>query len=286
MAGRLGSHPVAAFYTGAMLCFRAAMKELLSQNWLGSLIGLVGIGLAIVFAFYVRPRPRLASQVNSLELLGNNQALPKEIEFFFRGQKVPKVTLSRIAIWNMGNVTFRRDQIVAADPLRIVTSSGSEVLDARILDRTREVNDFSCAVRESRNEVECTFDYLDSRDGASVEVIHTGDAKLQVVGTLRGVPKAVLVVAVPKAPETKQTAPLSRFGAVMLGATLVLIGASLLAFGLVSDHESKLGALLVGFALAFLGVVALAFLGRIPPYPLNTQITSGAPPKKRSIFRR
>jgi hypothetical protein len=114
------------------------IKEFLSQDWLG-VVGLIIGVVALWYAFYVRQRPRLAAQVNSLELVGSSPALPKELELLFRGEKVPKVTLSRVSIWNMGNVTLRREQIVAADPLLLVTSSGSKVLDARIIVRIREV---------------------------------------------------------------------------------------------------------------------------------------------------
>src|SRR5882724_5819984 len=143
-----------------MLCSRPTMKALLSEGWVGSVIGLVGILAGLAIAYYYRARPRLASQVNSLELLGNNPVLPKEIEFLFRGQKVAKVTLSRVAMWNMGNTTLRGEQIVRTDPLRVVTSEGSQILEVRVLSRTREVNAFNCAIRvfSAGNEAECTFD--------------------------------------------------------------------------------------------------------------------------------
>jgi hypothetical protein len=73
-----------------MLCSRPTMKDLLSESWVGSVIGVVGILAGLAIAYYFRARPRLASQVNSLELLGNNPVLPKEIDFLFRGQKGPQ----------------------------------------------------------------------------------------------------------------------------------------------------------------------------------------------------
>ena len=174
----------------------------MNQGWVGSALGVIGIVSAIIMAFLFRSRSRIRAQVNSLQLLGHNHVLPKELEFVFKGTRVPNVTLSHVAIWNMGNTTLRRDQIVASDPLRIVTSAGSTVLEVTILQRTRDVNDFSCAVRlTATNEVECGFDYLDPRDGVLVRLIHTGDEKVRVVGTLRGVPKGVWVSGVPKKPE-------------------------------------------------------------------------------------
>ena len=266
---------------------RPKMKELLNQSWVGSVIGLVGILVAIAITFYFRVRPRLASQVNSLELLGNNPVLPKEIDFLFRGQKVPKVTLSRVAIWNMGNTTLRRDQIVRNDPLRIVTSNGSQILEVSVLSRTREVNDFTCAIRvlSAGNEAECTFDYLDTGDGALLELIHTGDGTVQVTGTLREVPKGVLAISVPKSRQQKQQAHATRFGAGGIGTILLLAGVSLLYVVPLLIPDATLAAFLLGPLLTLAGILILWSLRRIPPGQLNTQITGGPPPSRASRYR-
>ena len=129
--------------------------KFLNQNWIGTLIGIGGIFIGIL-GYWARPRSRLAAQTNTLQLVGPNAVLPSQIEFLFRGDKVPNVTMSKIAIWNSGNTTVKGDQIVSSDPLRIVTSTGSNILEAIIENRTRQVNDFSCVVRRSAtNEVEC-----------------------------------------------------------------------------------------------------------------------------------
>jgi hypothetical protein len=263
------------------------MKELLSEGWVGSIIGLVGIMAGLAIAYYYRARPRLASQVNSLELLGNNPVLPKEIDFLFRGQKVAKVTLSRVAIWNMGNTTLRREQIVTTDPLRIVTSNGSQILEVRVLSRTREVNDFTCAtrVRAAGNEAECTFDYLDNGDGALLELIHTGDGTVQVTGTLREVPKGVLAIKVPKSTQLKQQAPATRVGAGAFETVLLLAGVGLLAALPTVPPDEFPKVLLIGPFLMLIGMIVLWSVRRIPPGQLSTQITSGPPSSRPSRYR-
>src|SRR5947209_6839618 len=110
------------------------IKDALGQGWILTAFGII-IGAVITLS--LKPRSRLAAQTNSLQLLGRHPVLPQEIAFLFRGQEVPSVTLSRVALWNIGNTTLRGDQIVNADPLRVVTSAG--VLDAVVLDRTRAV---------------------------------------------------------------------------------------------------------------------------------------------------
>lgn len=250
------------------------MKEFLNQGWVGSALGVIGIVSATIMGLLFKSRSRITTQVNSLQLLGSNPVLPKEIEFLFRGRRVPNVTLSHVSIWNMGNTTLKRDQIVTTDPLRIVTSVGGTVLEATILQRTREVNDFSCVVRSTAgNEVECQFDYLDPGDGALIKLIHTGDDKVRVVGTLRGVPKGIWVSGVPKRPESKEQAPLSPSGAMAMGVIFLLLGLP----GILAPFFGASGPWpLIGGTLAVLGVMFLWVIPRVPPSQLSTQITTTA----------
>jgi hypothetical protein len=264
------------------------LKELLSQAWLSGLLGLIGglVGLVgIVLFLATRSRSRIAAQINSLELVGVNSVLPNEIEFLFKGNRVPKVTLSRIAIWNIGNTTLRGDQIVAGDPLRIVTSDHSEILEATILSRTRDVNQFSCNRQQDLlNEATCEFDYLDPQDGALIQVIHTGTDKVGVVGTLRGIRKRILVTSVTKKDETKKpnAGTGSQLAGKVLGIGSFLLGLVIALIALLKpspDAKDAKGVLLTGGVFMFLGIVAYWASRFMPPTILNTQITTIDPKK-------
>jgi hypothetical protein len=249
-----------------------ALKDFLNQNWLGTAIGLIGIVIGVGVAYAYKARPRLAAQTNTLELVGANAVLPDQIEFLFRGNKVPKVTMSRVAIWNIGNTTVHGGQIVASDPLRIITSAGSTVLDATIRDRTRSVNDFSCVLRQdTSNEIECRFDYLDPGDGALIQLIHTGDDKLKILGTLREVPKGILLLGYKPKPKPQKQAPLTPFTAKLIATTclIIAIGALILSFAEVLPPELGRAAVIT-FTL-----VSLAFflgIRYIPPTRLSTDM--------------
>src|SRR5437899_7871007 len=123
------------------------IKDLFNQPCVGTIIGISGVLIGIVLWYASKSRSRLAAQANTLQLAGPNAVFPDELEFLFKGSKVPNVTMSRVAIWNIGNTTLKGDQITTSDPLRIITSDGSVVLEATIRDSTRKVNDFSCSLR-------------------------------------------------------------------------------------------------------------------------------------------
>ena len=256
--------------------------DILNQNWIGVLIGIVSLFIGVLLAYAFRARSRLAARTNTLELVGPNAVLPHEIEFLFRGNKVPNVTMSRIAIWNSGNTTLKGDQIVSTDPLRIVTSPGSKILESTIRACTRDVNDFSCSIRSDlMNEAECRFDYLDSGDGALIQIIHTGDSKVKVLGTLRGVPKGIRVAETPRAQRQQTDSVLSRFGVIALGISFIMVGTVLLILGIILDvHVLRL----FSAVLIPTGVIMLLTSRYMPPNLLTTQMTTTAP--KKPFWRR
>lgn len=168
--------------------------DLISQPWLGSLLGILGLGAAIFFYFRSRKVSRLAFQSDRVTLVGSaNSAFPKELEIRFSGTSVPRVTAERIVIWNAGNNTLGGQQIVSSDPLRVEIAEGSEILKIDVLKSTREVTALRLTHREgSKRIADICFDYLDPGDGMLFEILHSGGrADLEILGTLRGIPSGL-----------------------------------------------------------------------------------------------
>jgi len=173
--------------------------EFLSQGWVGSLIGIVGllIGIiSIVIAYRVsRIGPRPVFQYRSINLIEKEkQALPSDVEIFFRGKKVSRLTKTYIIFWNSGKSTLYGKDIVDDDPLRFSFGKDAEVLRARIPKITKKMNKFEARINPmSPNEVIINFDYLDPNDGAVIEILHTSIQRTpECKGTIRGVPKGIL----------------------------------------------------------------------------------------------
>ncbi len=264
------------------------IREILNQGWIGTVIGFFGIVIGVILAYFFRPRARIAAQINTLQLLGRNSVLPTDIEFLFRGNNVPNVTMSRIAIWNKGNTTIRGDQIVGSDPLCIITSDESTILDTIILTRTRQVNAFACiAQQQKRNQVECRFDYLEPDDGALIQLIHTGNDKVEIKGSLRGIPKGVSVVGNPYKEKQQEQTRLSPRGSRRLALVFIVSGMLLIGYGTVvplSNPEKGSEILDVGLALMLVGLIIFGAMRRMPPAQLSTEITSNE--SKRSFWSR
>jgi hypothetical protein len=169
------------------------------EGWGGLLIGLSGIIIGTIIALLIyrasRIGPRPVYQVRSLKLIGKEeQALPEEVEIFFKGRTVPRLTKTHVILWNSGNDTLDGGNIVVDDPLRFEYSERAEVLRSRVLKITRDTNKFAANINpNSTNEVICSFDYLEAGDGAIIELLHSAEESYpKVRGAIRGVPKGPL----------------------------------------------------------------------------------------------
>ncbi len=173
------------------------MVELLNQGWFGSLVGLTGLiigvtGLILYRNSKIGAKP--TCQTRGLGLIGKDeQELPSEVVISFKGKNVPRLTLTRIYFWNDGKETILGNQIVEDDPLRCDFDSADEILKAHVASVTRKVNKFAVSIPDdAKHRAVISFDYLDPKDGARIDLLHTSTRRNPTVaGTFRRIPKGI-----------------------------------------------------------------------------------------------
>lgn len=167
-------------------------RSLFASGSTGTVIGLIGIGLAFVFYLRSRRNPRMAYQADHVTLVGaTGAAFPEEVQVLFQATPVPRVTASRVVIWNCGNQTIDGREIVHTDPLRFEVEESGTILKHRILRQTRSVNGWKFEWK-SHNRLELAFEYLDPGDGINLEITHTEPADgLAFAGTIKGIPSGI-----------------------------------------------------------------------------------------------
>ncbi|WP_213150463.1 hypothetical protein [Stutzerimonas balearica] len=169
--------------------------DFLNQGWVGSLIGVAGILAGLFFSYkFSRKSPRPAYQRSYLTLLGKEEDnLPDEVEVFYQGSKVERLTKSKIVFWNDGNEVLERSKFVSSDPVTVAFPQGTNILSYHVVKPTREVINFSVnKVLSENNSLRIEFDYLDPKDGAVIEILHDGAAKYPMItGSFMGVPKGI-----------------------------------------------------------------------------------------------
>lgn len=149
---------------------------------------LAAIAIAsFVYAIYCRHSPgekvELRYHISSLTL-ADVKAIPMEEDFAFyhKGKPIERCVATVVSIWNNGNKTLEASDIAPKSQLAFVCKDeDAEILDARILDVTKEEADVCLFTIDKRKRV-MLFDYLAAQDGAKVLLLHTGSKESIAVG--------------------------------------------------------------------------------------------------------
>lgn len=171
-----------------------SILDFLSPGWVGSLIGLAGIAAAVVTYYLTRQRSRLAFRYAGERLLGlSSDGLPTDITVQYRGQQIPRLTRTLVVVWNAGERTILGTDVVPSDQLRLKVEDDSAILAATVLKSTRDVCQLQVGLNASTpHQLDLSFDFLDSGDGAVIEVLHTSEKRIvNLRGTIRGLPNGL-----------------------------------------------------------------------------------------------
>jgi hypothetical protein len=218
------------------------VTAVLSLPWLGTIITAFGVIAALVAAFVTylltRQRSRLAFCFQGERLLGlASGALPEGITVSYEGEDIPRLMRSTVIIWNAGEKIILRDDVITRDPLRIQIHDG-RILSASIGRASREVVEFDIEMRQdSPREANISFAFLDTKDGAVIEVLHTSEQRfVDVVGTIRGLPKGISNFGVipAESKRAQRSAPLFVRTLIMPLGNPKLVAAISIAFGAAS----------------------------------------------------
>ncbi|WP_110950449.1 hypothetical protein [Pseudomonas bohemica] len=167
--------------------------RVLGLNWLNGLIAIASFFFAFLSYVWTRRRTKLAYVYVGEHLLGSaSDTLPPAIVVQYNGISIPRLTKTVVVIWNDGENPITADNLVASDPLRLEIGGEGEILSVAILKKTREVTNFRLAdsAPQLSKQASLTFDFLDAKDGAVVEILHTStERKPRLLGTLIGLPK-------------------------------------------------------------------------------------------------
>lgn len=161
----------------------------INQGWVGIVIGII---MTTIIYLISKKNQILACETKSLRLIGKEeQKLPQKIKIFFDDKVVERLTSTQIWIWNNGNETIEGTKIVVDDPIRYIFDNETKILSVKIITKTREVNKVKITSFVD-NEIRLDFDFLDPKDGAKIEILHTGKKQNpKMAGTIKGMPKGI-----------------------------------------------------------------------------------------------
>lgn len=164
---------------------------LLERNWVTIVIAVIGIAMTWLISWISRRVRKPCYIAYSEQLIGRSAVLSPHVQVLHQGQNVPQVTLTRLVFWNAGREPIRAEDIAQGDPVKVRLAKDTHVIHASAARVTRDSVKFSVHATPFDavpGEVSLRFDFLDHKDGARVDILHTGlegDA-VQITGTIIG----------------------------------------------------------------------------------------------------
>lgn len=157
----------------------------------GILLGVIGIALAVIFYIRSRRVSKVRYEFISRSLVEGLSGALEGIEVTYKGETQERITVSRFVFWNAGTETIRSDDFTD-DQLRIAFPQNISILDYRIIEANDKTNKIEIgpvvSAEKEEKSFNIRFDYLDSDDGAIVQIVHDGEdgTKFSLKGSLKG----------------------------------------------------------------------------------------------------
>lgn len=98
----------------------------------------------------------------------------------YQNKSINNLSVGRIALWNKGRETIRKEDIAENNRLRIITLNDTKILEAKIIFQKNKANNFSLVQSKKNNEINIKFDFFDIGEGIIIQVFHTGKNKSDI----------------------------------------------------------------------------------------------------------
>ncbi|WP_340051200.1 hypothetical protein [Pseudomonas proteolytica] len=221
--------------------FVGEAQSLLSQGWVGSVIGLIGVGLAIVTYVLSRKKKALSFTYAGERLLGSSKgSLPKDITVQYQNKNIDRLTRSIVYFWNSGQQPIQREHLATTDRPRLSVGEDGSVLAMTIQRSSRDAVSFSVvADPQNSNSIILDFAFLDVADGAAIEILHTSNSSVvSASGTILGIPRGIRNLG--RTPPGIIKLPFNTpMPMTFLGSIGVLMGIVLAVAGIVAPVETE-----------------------------------------------
>ena len=133
----------------------------------GTIFGIWGFAIS-------RRRKEISYAVESFVLVKKNKSTIPKMKLLFDNRQVESLTATNITLWNSGNDAIQRGDIVKDKPLILSAPDTVEILDVQVMKQNEESNLFSVEMVDGTPTID--FDYMNKKEGAVLQVYHTGPA--------------------------------------------------------------------------------------------------------------
>lgn len=165
--------------------------DFVGQGWVGSILGIFGIFLAVWFYVKSIKAPKATVHIDSTRMVGwgGGATLPPGISITFKDVNVPRISRVLVRFWNGGSATLESNLVPEAEPLRLeLSNKDSRILSSVILKETTPANQFRVEIDQNNPSVLLIkFNYIDPGEGVLLGILHTDEESAPIFkGIVKG----------------------------------------------------------------------------------------------------
>lgn len=151
-----------------------------------AIIAIVGFAYGFIFQRINKERKEFSFCLKSNHLIRGKRSKFEKLSITYDGQQIEDLCVSKFTVWNSGNRTLNRTDMVESKELTISVADECRVLDVELIAYSEETNNFSVKI-ENEQTVKVLFEYADKKEGAVIQIIHTGnDEDVQIDCKIKG----------------------------------------------------------------------------------------------------
>lgn len=155
-------------------------------TWLGLILGVVGIILAVIFYYRAKARKELKYYTYGFNLVHESLSEVPNLQVKFADKEIKNLTVTNLVIWNSGNMTIDKNDHVTLEPIRIVCDEEIVIYSLELEISVEPSNNIQ--ITEHDKSYHCTFDYLDRNQGCIIKIFHSGKnmEPIRLIGKIKG----------------------------------------------------------------------------------------------------
>jgi hypothetical protein len=164
------------------------MVEAISQNLnFSNALGILGI--LVGYYFYLKSKPKtlliyLMKETTIISVDGND--FSDKLEIRFDGVVVPRVTATKVVVWNAGNTSLEPKDFLVGRELKLSGAQDATVISTQIIKTLKPENLISLHRAESDSQLSAHFEVIRAGEGFVMDFLHTGaNGSFKLTGSLK-----------------------------------------------------------------------------------------------------
>jgi hypothetical protein len=150
------------------------------------ILAIISVPLAIIFYKRGKLKKELSYTFDSVPVIlkgsyGVQKTFLEKIQITYDNKRIETLTASRYAIWNSGDVTIEKDNVVQANPILFSPKDNCAVYEIGITTQNEPSNNFK--LLSDGNGYRLEFDYIDKDQGCVINILHSG---IRLQGKIKG----------------------------------------------------------------------------------------------------